>query len=176
MCACLLCACQPTCLCAPFSHVRNSDLMSGGRTSLLYANLVQAGRALSAQAVSAYPADRHPNVFFAYAVPTRDGSLPTLARAVREQALRVADGSAVDARTLERVKKVRDLGETDGFVLQRLSCWIGQPCGFAQRAEEQQQYGERAVCVHGSAWVVAWSGGGAAVGGGHASGDAAGHC
>lgn len=80
--------------------------MSGGRTSLLYANLVQAGRALSAQAVSAYPADRHPNVFFAYAVPTRDGSLPALARAVREQALRVADGSAVDARALERVKKV----------------------------------------------------------------------
>lgn len=109
--------------------------MSGGRTSLLYANLVQAGRALSAQAVSAYPADRHPNVFFAYAVPTRDGSLPTLARAVREQALRVADGSAVDDRALERVKKVLLLLVWVLVVVHR-SLFSGQPRGVAQCSSE----------------------------------------
>lgn len=108
----LVCISPPCVVLSPHTHTSSlsppppSDLLSGGRTSLLYTNLVQQGKALSAQAVSAYPADRHPNVFFTYGVPTRDGPLGVLAREVKEQAQRIGDGKGLDERALERLKKV----------------------------------------------------------------------
>lgn len=48
-----------------------SDLLSGTRSARLYRSLVERGRALSAAAYAAYPAEKHPSHFVAFGVPVK---------------------------------------------------------------------------------------------------------
>jgi predicted Zn-dependent peptidase len=81
-------------------------MLSGTRTARLNANLVQRGLAYSANAVTAYPADKHACAMLLYALPSANVTLPAAQRLLREQLASLGEAGPTPAE-LQRVKKVR---------------------------------------------------------------------
>jgi len=85
-----------------------SMILSSGRTSILYKDLVQEKRlALGAQAIATFPDGRFTNLFVFFLAPTQGHTLEENQREL-EAALTRFEAKPVDAETLARVKiKVR---------------------------------------------------------------------
>ena len=96
-------------------------ILSGGRTSLLYRDLVQQKRiALAAQAVGTYPSGRHPNLFVFFLVPALGHTIEENEKALDQILARLRD-EAVDPAALARAKieeraaVIRRLGNNAGL-------------------------------------------------------------
>ena len=63
----------PACFAPPHRRRCCSDLLSGSRSSRFYRSLVLPGKALTAAAYSAYPADKHPSHFVCFGIPAKGG-------------------------------------------------------------------------------------------------------
>jgi predicted Zn-dependent peptidase len=85
-----------------------SDILAGGRTGLLYKELVRDKKiALGAFAEATFPGGKYPNLFLFYMIPNRGHSVEENEKACYEVIERLKN-EKVDAETLERVKtKVR---------------------------------------------------------------------
>ncbi|MBZ5584154.1 MAG: insulinase family protein [Acidobacteriia bacterium] len=81
-----------------------SMILSGGRTSWMYRELVQDKRiALAAQTVPTYPAGRYPNLFLFFAAPSQ-GHTVEENQAALDDLLARFKAQKVDAQSLARVK------------------------------------------------------------------------
>lgn len=82
-----------------------SDLLSSSRTSRLYNQLVETGKAYSANAVASYPGEKHPNALVLFGQPGNGVSLQQLDAAftAETQAL-IQDGP--NSKEMARIKKV----------------------------------------------------------------------
>lgn len=79
-------------------------ILSGGRTGLLYKELVQERKiAIQAEASPAYPASRYPNLFVIFIAPSVGHTVEENRRALDDLLARFAAGR-IDAETLQRVK------------------------------------------------------------------------
>ena len=85
-----------------------SDILAGGRTGLLYKDLVRDKKiSLGAFADASFPGGKYPNLFLFYLVPNRGHTVEENEKACYEIIERLKT-QKVDAQTLERVKtKVR---------------------------------------------------------------------
>ncbi len=81
-----------------------ADVLSSGRTGLIYKDLVRDKRlALAAGADSTYPGGKYPNLFLLYVVPNRGKSLDDCEKPLF-QILENMKSTKVDDATLQRVK------------------------------------------------------------------------
>ena len=80
-----------------------ADILDAGRTSRFYASLVETRRAVGTGVVDAYPGEKYPSLFVAYAVPA-PGVLPD---SVEADLLAVLDRTATDGVTSAEVARAR---------------------------------------------------------------------
>jgi predicted Zn-dependent peptidase len=81
-----------------------ADLLSGGRTGMLYTDLVRDRQlALVAAAQPSFPGDKYPNLFLLYAVPNLGKTVEENERALYENLEKLKTGP-VEPAALERVK------------------------------------------------------------------------
>jgi predicted Zn-dependent peptidase len=80
-----------------------SEVLAGGRTSLMYRELVRDQKvALAAGAQSSFPGDKYPNLFLLYVVPNMDKTVAESEKASLELVERIK--KQVEPAALERVK------------------------------------------------------------------------
>ncbi|KAI5067153.1 hypothetical protein GOP47_0017681, partial [Adiantum capillus-veneris] len=82
-----------------------SELLSGGRLSRFYKNIILEGRALSCTAVETFPGDRRPCLFLVYGVPSSGADAEALAK-VLHQELDALQSKGVNEEEIMRVKKL----------------------------------------------------------------------
>jgi predicted Zn-dependent peptidase len=80
-----------------------ADVLANGRTSRLYRALVEAGLALDADVLAAFPGEKYPSLFVVYGVPNR-GVDPSEVEAALHAVLDAVVGDGITAEELERAK------------------------------------------------------------------------
>ncbi len=97
-----------------------SGILSSGRTSRLYKNLVQTGIAVSASAVNGFPGEKYDNLFVLSAIPRPPHTVEEVEQALYTELDRLKK-NPVDQRELERVLKqidaqyIRSLASNSGM-------------------------------------------------------------
>ena len=81
-----------------------SEILSGGRTSIMYKELVRDKQiALAAESIDSYPGSKYPSLFLFFVVPAPGHSLDENEKAINDIVERVK-AQPVDAASLQRVK------------------------------------------------------------------------
>ncbi|WP_228702773.1 M16 family metallopeptidase [Salisaeta longa] len=80
-----------------------ASVLSNGRTSRLYKQLVETGKALNAQAISSFPGDKYPSLFALFAVPNRGVSPDSVEQMVYDVLERIKT-EGITQEELERAK------------------------------------------------------------------------
>ncbi len=99
------------------------DILTNGRTSRLYRSLVRDQQiAVSVGAYSAYPGDKYPHLWLAYAVPGRGVSNQTVQKALRQEFQRltatdVTDDELARFRTRAKAGLLRSLKNNLGLAM-----------------------------------------------------------
>jgi len=100
-----------------------ADLMSNGRTSRLYRNLVRDKQiAVNANAGSGFPGDKYPNLFTVSAIPSRGHTPEEVQTAIHEQLERlktedVTDEELAVVKTRSKARVIRGLGANQGLAV-----------------------------------------------------------
>ncbi|MCO5576453.1 hypothetical protein L7F22_030263 [Adiantum nelumboides] len=82
-----------------------SELLSGGRLSRFYKNIVLEGRALSCTSVETFPGDRKPCLFLVYGVPSSGATGEALSTALHQE-LDALQLKGVKEEEIMRIKKL----------------------------------------------------------------------
>ncbi|MFQ5741361.1 MAG: M16 family metallopeptidase [Acidobacteriota bacterium] len=103
------------------------DILSTGRTSRLYRAMVRDKKiAVNVGSFSPFPGGKYPNLWLAFAIPTRGESNETVADALHEEINRLKNEAVTDeelkkAKTRARANLVRSLGSNQGLANQLAS-------------------------------------------------------
>ncbi|KAH7387856.1 hypothetical protein KP509_16G045400 [Ceratopteris richardii] len=81
-----------------------SEILSGGRLSRFYKNIILQGKALSTTSVDTFPADRMPCLFLTYGVPSSGTDGEPLARFLHQE-LDALQSKGVKEEEIARIKK-----------------------------------------------------------------------
>ena len=107
-----------------------SDVLAGGRTGLLYTNLVRDQQiALAAEAAGTFPGGKYPNLFLFFLVPNSGHSVEENEKACY-QVIEKLKTEKVDAAALQRVKTklraalIRQLDSNSGLAQQLTSYYV----------------------------------------------------
>ncbi len=98
-----------------------ADILSGGRSSRLYKKLVKEKQiAVAVQAAAAFPANRYPSLFVAFAIPAAGRSVEELEKAIYEELERlqnepVAPEELEAFKTRSRASLLRSLNSNEGL-------------------------------------------------------------
>ena len=99
------------------------DILTNGRTSRFYRSLVRDKKvAVAAGSFGAYPGEKYPHLWTAYAVPARGVANETVQKAIREELHRlqtedVTDEELAKFRTRAKASLVRSLGSNLGLAM-----------------------------------------------------------
>ena len=99
------------------------DILTNGRTSRFYRALVRDQKvAVSAESYGAFPGEKYPHLWVAYAIPARGVSNETVQKALREELERlktqdVTDEELAKFRTRAKAEVIRALGSNLGLAM-----------------------------------------------------------
>ena len=107
-----------------------SDMLSGGRTGMIYKELVRDKKiALAAESVSTFPGGKYPSLFLFFVIPSSGRSIEENEKAVYDIIERVKK-EKVDEETIERVKTklraelIRKLDSNSGLAEEMCSYYV----------------------------------------------------